>query len=318
MPIVDSQFRPAWWLRNGHAQTIWSSLVRLKLKLVIEWQRVELSDGDFIDLSWSGPKNGKTVLILHGLEGGINSAYASGLMRQLNQRGYRTCLMHFRGCSYQSNRLPQWYHSGQSGDLQQIFEFISDKMNIEVYAAVGFSLGGNVLLKWLGEQGTELPLKRAAVMSVPFRLEHAAERMNKGFSRLYQRNLIGIMRQSYKDKFSKVLSPLNIDINTLHTFRQFDDKVTSPLHGFKGVDDYYHQASCRQFIPNIKVPTLILHAADDPFMYSHSPPDSDELPDNVWLELTKHGGHVGFISGVIPIMANYWGEKRLAEWIDTV
>jgi predicted alpha/beta-fold hydrolase len=318
MPIVNSQFRPAWWLRNGHAQTIWSSIVRLKPKLVIEWQRVELPDGDFIDLSWSGPKAGKTVLILHGLEGGINSAYASGLMRQLNQRGYRTCLMHFRGCSNQPNRLPQWYHSGQSDDLQQIFDFISDQMNIEVYAAVGFSLGGNVLLKWLGEKGPKVPLEKAAVMSVPFRLEHAAERMDKGFSRLYQRNLIGIMRQSYKDKFSKVVSPLNIDINTLHTFRQFDDKVTSPLHGFKGVDDYYQRASCRQFIPKIRVPTLILHASDDPFMYSHTPPLAGELPDNVWLELSKHGGHVGFVSGVIPGMANYWGEKRLTQWIEGV
>jgi predicted alpha/beta-fold hydrolase len=318
MPILHSQFKPAWWLRGAHAQTLWSSIVRLKPRLEIEWQRVELSDGDFIDLAWSGPKEGKTVLILHGLEGSVNSVYASGLMHELNQRGYRACLMHFRGCSYQPNRLPQWYHSGQSEDPQRILDFLNDQMDIAVYAAVGFSLGGNVLLKWLGEQGSAMPLQRAAVMSVPFRLEHAAQRMNQGFSRLYQRKLIGIMRQSYKDKFANILSPLNIDIDSLDTFWQFDDQVTSPLHGFKGVDDYYKRASCRQFIPQIRVPTLILHAADDPFMYSHTPPRSDELLDNVWLELTEHGGHVGFISGVIPGMANYWGVKRLAEWIDSV
>jgi predicted alpha/beta-fold hydrolase len=318
MPILHSQFKPAWWLRGAHAQTLWSSIVRLKPRLEIEWQRVELSDGDFIDLAWSGPKEGKTVLILHGLEGSVNSVYASGLMRELNQRGYRACLMHFRGCSYQPNRLPQWYHSGQSEDPQRILDFLNDQMDIAVYAAVGFSLGGNVLLKWLGEQGSAMPLQRAAVMSVPFRLDHAAQRMNQGFSRLYQRKLIGIMRQSYKDKFANILSPLNIDIDSLDTFWQFDDQVTSPLHGFKGVDDYYKRASCRQFIPQIRVPTLILHAADDPFMYSHTPPRSNELPDNVWLELTEHGGHVGFISGVIPGMANYWGVKRLAEWIDSV
>lgn len=318
MPILHSQFKPAWWLRGAHAQTLWSSIVRLKPRLEIEWQRVELSDGDFIDLAWSGPKEGKTVLILHGLEGSVNSVYASGLMRELNQRGYRACLMHFRGCSYQPNRLPQWYHSGQSEDPQRILDFLNDQMDIAVYAAVGFSLGGNVLLKWLGEQGSAMPLQRAAVMSVPFRLDHAAQRMNQGFSRLYQRKLIGIMRQSYKDKFANILSPLNIDIDSLDTFWQFDDQVTSPLHGFKGVDDYYKRASCRQFIRQIRVPTLILHAADDPFMYSHTPPRSDELPDNVWLELTEHGGHVGFISGVIPGMANDWGVKRLAEWIDSV
>ena len=116
MPIIQSAFKPAWWLRGAHAQTIWSSFFRLKPRLKIEWQRVELSDGDFIDLAWSGPKEGKTVLILHGLGGSVNSVYASGIMRELKRRGYRACLMHFRGCSYQPNRLPQWYHSGQSED----------------------------------------------------------------------------------------------------------------------------------------------------------------------------------------------------------
>lgn len=316
MPIIHSQFKPAWWLRGAHAQTIWSSFIRLKPKLEIEWQRVELSDGDFIDLAWSGPKDGKTVLLLHGLEGSIDSVYTIGLMRELNRRGYRACLMHFRSCSYQANRLPQWYHSGQSDDPQLILEFLRDQMHIEVYAAVGFSLGGNVLLKWLGVQGSAMPLQKAAVMSVPFRLEHAAKRMDQGFSRLYQRRLISDMRQSYKDKFANVISPLDLDIDTLDTFWKFDDQVTAPLHGFKGGDDYYKRASSRQFIPQIRVPTLILHAADDPFMSPHTPPRIDELPDNVWLELAEHGGHVGFISGVIPCLANYWGEKRLVEWID--
>ena len=317
MPVIHTAFKPAWWLRGAHAQTIWSSFIRRKPRLNIAWQRVELSDGDFIDLAWSGPKEGKTVLLLHGLEGSINSVYARGLMRELNQRGYRTCLMHFRGCSSQPNRLPQWYHSGQSEDPQRILEFLRDQMAIEIYAAVGFSLGGNVLLKWLGEQGAAMPLQRAAVMSVPFRLEQAAQRMGEGFSRCYQRYLVGSLRQKYKTKFARVVSPLDVDINTLKTFWQFDDKVTAPLHGFKGVHDYYTCASSRQFIPQIRVPTLILHACDDPFMYSHTPPLADELPESVSLELTEHGGHVGFISGMIPGLANYWGEKRLAEWIDS-
>jgi len=317
MPVIQSAFEPAWWLRGAHAQTIWSSIFRLKPRLNIEWQRVELPDGDFIDLAWSGPEEGRTVLVLHGLEGSVNSRYASGIMRELKRRGYRVCLMHFRGCSYQPNRLPQSYHSGQSEDPQRILEFLRDQMDIEVYAAIGFSLGGNVLLKWLGEQGAAMPLQRAAVMSVPFRLEQAAQRMNQGFSRFYQRYLVGKMRQSYKDKFVSISSPLDIDINTLDTFWQFDDQVTAPLHGFKGVNDYYTRASSRQFIPHIRVPTLILHASDDPFMYPYTPPGPEELPENVWLELPEHGGHVGFISGVIPGLANYWGERRLVEWIDS-
>lgn len=316
LPIIRSTFKPAWWLRGAHAQTIWSSLIRIRPRLNFEWQRVELSDGDFIDLAWSGPKEGKTVLILHGLQGSINSVYASGLMYALKQRGYRSCLMHFRGCSTQPNRLPQWYHSGQSEDPQFILEFLRDKMDIEIYGAVGFSLGGNVLLKWLGEQGAAMPLQRAAVMSVPFRLAHAAQRMGKGFSRVYQWYLVSSMQKKYKEKFANIPSPLDVDINKLNTFWQFDDKVTAPLHGFKGVDDYYTRVSSYQFIPQIRVPTLILHASDDPFMYAHTPPMTEELPENVWLELTKYGGHVGFISGVIPGMANYWGERRLVEWID--
>ena len=303
-------------MRGSHAQTIWSSFLRLKPRLDIEWQRVELSDGDFIDLAWSGPKAGKTVLILHGLEGSLHSSYASGLMHALNQRGYRACLMHFRGCSTQPNRLPQWYHSGQSEDPQRILEFLRDQMGIELYAAVGFSLGGNVLLKWLGEQGAAMPLQRAVVMSVPFQLAHSAQRMGEGSSRLYQWYLVSSMQKKYKKKFARVASPLNIDIDTLNTFWQFDDQVTAPLHGFNGVDDYYTRASSRQFIPQICVPTLILHARDDPFMYAHTPPMSDELPENVWLELTEHGGHVGFISGMIPGLAHYWGERRVVEWID--
>lgn len=316
MPVIQCAFKPAWWLRGAHAQTIWSSIIRLKPGLDIEWQRVELADGDFIDLAWSGPEEGRTVLILHGLEGSVNSRYAGGIMRELRRRGYRACLMHFRGCSNQPNRLPQSYHSGQTEDPQRILEFLREQMDIEVYAAIGFSLGGNVLLKWLGEQGAAMPLQKAAVMSVPFRLEQAAQRMGQGFSRFYQRHLIGKMRQRYKDKFAGISSPLDIDINTLDTFWQFDDQVTAPLHGFKGVNDYYTRASSRQFIPQIRVPVLILHASDDPFMYPYTPPGPEELPDNVWLELADHGGHVGFISGVIPGLANYWGERRLVEWID--
>ena len=316
MPVIQSTFKPAWWLRGPHAQTIWSSFVRRKPRMSIAWQRVELSDGDFIDLAWAGPEQGRTVLLLHGLEGSIHSSYASGIMHALSQRGYRTCLMHFRGCSGQPNRLPKWYHSGQSEDPQRILEYLRDKMGIEVYAALGFSLGGNVLLKWLGEQGAAMRLQRAAVMSVPFRLADAARRMGEGFSRLYQWYLVSSMQYKYKKKFANVTSPLDVAIDSLNTFWEFDDQVTAPLHGYKGVDDYYARASSHQFISRIRVPTLILHASDDPFMYADTAPAADELPEHVWLELTRRGGHVGFISGAIPGLADYWGERRLVAWID--
>jgi predicted alpha/beta-fold hydrolase len=173
-----------------------------------------------------------------------------------------------------------------------------------------------VLLKWLGEQGDNIPLQRAAVMSVPFQLAQAAERMNHGFSKIYQSYLVGKMQRSYKNKFARMASPLNVDVDKLNSFWTFDDQITAPLHGFKDVHDYYQQASSRQYIPKIRIPTLILHATDDPFMYPQTAPTADELPDNVWLELTSHGGHVGFVSGAVPGWAEYWGERRLVEWID--
>ena len=268
-----------------------------------------------LDLVWAGPQDGRIVLFLHGLEGGLRSHYAGGLMQQLIQHGYRVCFMHFRGCSGEPNRLPISYHSGKTDDPQRVIEHIYLDQGKEIFAAVGVSLGGNVLLKWLGERGTEAGVKRAAVMSVPFQLDEAARRMNQGLSRIYQRHLVTRLRESYRKKFDRIPSPLEVDLADLDTFYKFDDEVTAPLHGFQGAGDYYTRNSSRQFVPKIQVPTLILHARDDPFMFSDTAPSEQELPQNVWLEIPQHGGHVGFISGWFPGWADYWGEKRIVQWL---
>lgn len=279
------------------------------------WDRVELDDGDFIDLAWSGPADGRIVLFLHGLEGSLKSHYAGGMMRQLIRQGFRVCFLHFRGCSGEPNRLTSSYHSGKTDDPARILEHIQSSEGRQAYAAVGISLGGNVLLKWLGEQGDQCSLKKAVAVSVPFELEHAARRLTRGLSRVYQWHLISRLQDKYRKKFSQVASPLDCDVSKLDTFHQFDDRVTAPLHGFSGVQDYYSRSSSRQFIPKIRVPTLILHARQDPFMFPDSVPSADELPDNVWLEMPEHGGHVGFIRGWFPGWAEYWGEQRIASWL---
>ena len=276
---------------------------------------MELEDGDFIDLVWAGPPGGRIVLFLHGLEGGLRSHYAGGLMRQLIKHGYRVCFMHFRGCSGEPNRLPISYHSGKTDDPQRVLEHIHLSQGKEIYAAVGVSLGGNVLLKWLGERGAKADVEKAAVISVPFQLDDAAKRMNLGLSRIYQHHLVTRLRESYRKKFDRIPSPLEVSLSDLDTFYKFDDQVTAPLHGFQGADDYYTRNSSRQFIPKIQVPTLILHARDDPFMFPDTPPSEQELSKNVWLEMPQHGGHVGFISGWFPGWADYWGEKRVARWL---
>jgi predicted alpha/beta-fold hydrolase len=313
MPVIDSQFRPAWWLRQAHLQTLWPSLSRRSIDLPTRRERVELPDGDFIDLDLSGPPDAPAVLILHGLEGSIDSPYARGIMLQLNRIGLRACLMHFRGCSEEPNRLPIAYHSGKTDDPAQIAEHIR-KHQAPLYGAIGVSLGGNVLLKWLGEAGENAPFERAAVMSVPFVLNDAALRLRTGLSRIYEHHLIGRLQANFRQKFSAIPCPLDVDVRQLRTFRQFDDKVTAPLHGFADVDDYYRRCSSRQFIPSIRTPTLILHARDDPFMFPGTVPGALELPDQVTLELSEHGGHAGFIGGRWPGQADYWGERRLAQW----
>lgn len=313
MPLINSEFKAAWWLRQPHLQTLWPSLMRRRPNLPVRQERLTLADGDFVDLAWSGPSEAPVVLFLHGLEGSIDSHYARGIMQAINQVGLQACLMHFRGCSGEPNRLPIAYHSGKTDDPAEVLSHIAKSHTI--HGAVGVSLGGNVLLKWLGELGENSPFKRAAVMSVPFVLNDAALRLRGGLSRIYERYLVGSLQRSFSKKFSQVSCPLHVDVKQLKTFHQFDDAVTAPLHGFDGVDDYYQKSSSRQYISHIQTPTLILHAADDPFMFAHTPPSETELSEQVFLELPPHGGHVGFISGALPGWADYWGERRLAQWL---
>jgi predicted alpha/beta-fold hydrolase len=314
MPSLSSPFRPAWWLPGGHLQTLWPALVRRQARLDLQHERLELDDGDFLDLVWSGPQGAPVVLLLHGLEGGLRSHYATPAMQRLGEAGLRTCLLLFRNCGDAPNRLPISYHSGKTDDPQRVVEHIIATTGEPPVGAVGISLGGNVLLKWLGELGDRAPIQRAMAVSVPFRLDDCARRLEHGFSRVYQRHLVSRLHRSYLRKFDHGHGPLDIDVRQLRTFRQFDDRVTAVLHGFAGVDDYYARCSSRPFIPHIRVPTLILQARNDPFMTRDTPPSPAELPANVWLELPAGGGHVGFVAGGTPLRAEYYLEKRIAEW----
>ena len=316
MPIIESAFVPAWWLPGPHSPTLWPSLFRRRPKLALHRERVELSDGDFLDLSWYGNEYAPIVLLLHGLEGSLDSHYARPLLKALAEAGYLACMLHFRGCSGEPNRLPRSYHSGDSAELQTVTEHIHSSRGQPVYAIIGFSLGGNLLLKWLGERGTGAGIQRAMAVSVPFLLDQAADRLDQGFSRLYQKHLLDSLKRKYREKFSHMPSPLDVDLAQIRNFRQFDEYITAPLHGFTGADDYYRRCSCRQFIPGIRVPTLILHDRHDPFMWPHTVPEAWELPDEVVLELTEGGGHAGFISNRTGSRGAYWPDKRLLEWLN--
>ncbi|MCB1875442.1 MAG: hydrolase [Chromatiales bacterium] len=317
--IKESAFRPAWWLPGAHAQTLWASTVRRIRPPPTRAERLELADGDFLDLNWLEDGDGPVVMVLHGLQGSIESRYAAGLLNALRTRGYRAVFLHFRGCSGEPNRLARSYHSGDTGDLQILADLVAKRYPGIPSALVGYSLGGNVTLKWLGEQGRGAAVQAAVAVSVPLLLDRAATRLDQGLSRLYRRHLLGRMARAYEQKFRTrpQEAPIPLEqLTEIRSFWAFDDRITAPLHGFKGVDDYYGRSSSRQYLRGITVPTLILHARDDPFMTPDVIPSEAELSPAVTLELSEHGGHVGFVTGVIPGRAGYWLERRILTYID--
>lgn len=314
----ELHFKPAWWLPNSHFQTLWPSLFRRQIKhLVLKRERLELPDGDFVDLDWADNKKPcPIVMILHGLEGSIESPYAKGMLQALQKSGWRGVFMHFRGCSGENNRFARSYHSGDTCDVDYVAREIKRRERSIPLAAIGFSLGGNVLVKWLGETGAKNPLTAAVAISVPFELGKVARRINRGFSRLYQRHFLHYLRLKMKKKFSDRKAPIPMPpLKQLRTLVDYDNQITAPLHGFKDAEDYYTKSSSRQFISQISIPTLLLQAKDDPFMVDDLLPTQEELPDQVKLELLDKGGHVGFVSGRFPWAADYWLEKRVPAFL---
>lgn len=321
---MHNEFKPAWWLPGPHLQTLWAPLIRTKIKLCIHPERLELPDGDFLDLAWVGHGPGPRVLILHGLNGSIDSPYARGILQAINKQGWRGVLMHFRGCSGEPNRRAQSYHAGKTDDLQTVITELIRREPDSPLFAIGYSLGGNVLLKWLGEiadKHLENPLKAAVAVSVPFQLAKTAEQLKAGFSRFYQWRLLRELSASHHHKCKHLTKPSpvqSIDASRLKTFWEFDNAITAPLHGFKNADDYYEQSSSSQYLTKINIPTLILHAHNDPFTNLNALPKAHEVSPSVSLQFSAHGGHVGFVSGKYPWKPIYWLEKKIIDYLKTI
>ncbi len=310
--IAESAFRPAWWLPGPHLQTLYPSLCRRRRHPELTRERLELPDGDFLDLDWTRNDGSALVLVLHGLEGSLESHYTGGILEALVAAGYRAVLMYFRGCSGEPNRRARSYHSGETVDLRFVIARLAERDASTSLAVIGYSLGGNVLLKALGEGAGMGPVRTAVAVSVPFELDRAAWRLEQGFSRIYQRYLLNKLRRSYRAKLPAHTMPVSLTrLDALDTFRQFDNEVTAPLHGFRGVDDYYGRSSSRQYLSAITTPTLILHAADDPFVPEDAIPTDSELGPGMTLELSRRGGHVGFVADGLPFRARYWLEGRI-------
>lgn len=311
--IVESEFKPGPLWGNRHVQTIVPNVFFPRPRLALRRERLELPDGDFIDVDWTTGTRGPIVIVLHGLEGSIRSRYACNIMRRIHDLGFRGALPHFRSCSGEPNRLPIGYHSGFTQDLEYFSGLLKQREPGTPLAAVGYSLGGNVLLKWLGESPSASRLATGVAVSVPFDLAVCSGAIEKGLSRVYMWDLMARMRRNAKLKFSRIPSPIPLpDIGSLRTFREFDDAMTAPLHGYRDADDYYTRCSSRPFLKNIRVPTLILHSADDPFMTPAALPRDEELSPAVRFELSARGGHVGFVNGSL-FRPRRWLDARIAD-----
>ena len=311
--ICPGSFQPPRWLENPHLQTLYPVVSRGNA-FAGRKQRLVLPDGDFLDLVW-GAGSGPLVQVMHGLEGSIRSHYASAIMAALEVAGFQAVFMHFRGCSGEPNRLARAYHSGDTADMASVARHASEVTGKPLYATIAYSLGANAMLKWLGQTGDAAPMQKAVAVSVPFQMADADQRLSSGASRIYREYLLAHLRAAYKRKFAHRPSPLAVDVDTLRTFYQFDDQVTAPLHGFSGADEYYRKSSCRQYLHGIRKETLIIHARDDPFLYPASIPLETDLSASVLLELSEHGGHVGFMAG--RLRPQRWLEHRILAFLAT-
>lgn len=318
--IDFSAFKPAWWLRNCHLQTIFAKYLAPKRTLALSAELFALPDGDELMLHWGHVQpNPQTplVLLLHGLEGNIRSHYVRGMMHSLQQQGFACLLMHFRGCHGEANKLPRAYHSGDTADVGEVITMLQHRLPGVPLAAVGFSLGGNVLMKYCGEQAEQCPLQAAVAVSAPLHLSASADRINQGFSRVYQRYLLGRLKATMRRKLQQhqpfPLPLTHADIQRLRTIRQFDDRLTAPLHGFNDAADYYAKASAKPYLTRITRPCLLIHAKDDPFLAQSVIPEQPQPP--LQLLLSSHGGHVGFISGGTPWRPVYWLERVIPAFL---
>ena len=323
--IPIEPFQPAWGVTNPHAQTILANATRPRTGIHFQRERLETPDGDFVDLDfayvnhhhelWTALENNSPiVLALHGLEGNARRGYMCELYRQLATHGIRAVGLNFRSCSGEMNRTTRMYHSGATYDVELAIQWLTARFPDAPIGLVGFSLGANVTLKYMGESG--VGVKTAVSISPPFDLAAGSRVLEKGLSRGYTPRLLKSLKRKAKLKAAQLQQFIDVEAAlNAQTFFQFDD-AWAPLYGYRDAADYYNQCSSRNFLPAIHKPTLILRALDDPFF---SPDDVpyDLIGENphIQAEFPKHGGHVAFVEGSLPRNYRYWAERQGARFL---
>lgn len=324
---LASDFRPAWWLPGPHLQTVGARLLRGRHGVTLHRERLGTPDGDFLDLdyadaggvSWNhSADDAPLALVVHGLEGSATSKYALETYRSLAREGVRPVGINLRSCSGEMNRTPRLYHSGETGDLAMVVDLLARRFPDAPRAAIGFSLGGNVLLKYLGERGdgARAVLDTAAAISVPFDLAAGADKLERGVGPLY--GVFFLQKLKRKTRAKRGLLDGRCDVRAAlgaRTMRAFDEAATAPLHGFAGADDYYRRSSSAPYLARVRVPTLLIHADDDPFLPAQAVPRRAVRSNpHLTAAFTNRGGHVGFVTGRWPWSMTFWAEALAARW----
>ena len=317
---AESDYAPPFWYRGRHLQTLWGPLLRHWRRPKLRRERLHTPDDDFIDLDWlaGAPEQGPLLLILHGLEGSARSHYARGLLQGAGALGWRAAVMHFRSCSGEVNRLPKLYHSGETSDLEWVIGELAKREPLPRIGLVGVSLGGNVALKWLGEQGDAAPaeVRAAAAISTPFDLAACARVLDQGFNRaIYTESFLRTMKAKIRAKRHLYDGRLDVDAALrARTFTEYDRFFTAPINGFADERDYWTRASSAPYLERIRRPTLLINAVNDPFMPAACLPTA-VVRGSRWLEaaFVAEGGHVGFLDGALGRAS--WAERRALAFL---
>ena len=308
-------YSPAPWFRNGHVQTVLSSILRDVTGVSYQRERIQTPDDDFLDLDWSCVGGKQLAVISHGLEGNSHRSYVKGMVKALNQAEIDCLAWNYRGCSGEPNRQLRMYHNGSTDDLDLVIRHGVNKGYDEI-VLVGFSMGGNLSLLYLGQQSNQLlpQLKGSIVFSVPVDLADSAKELKKRINTIYMKRFLRMLHEKVKQKM--MLYPDLIDdqgYDQIKDFKAFDDRYTAPIHGFKDAEDYWTKCSSGSVLHRIRVPSLTINAKDDPFLGASCYPYAQCSNPNVRLEIPKYGGHVGFIDR--KVNGIYWSEKRAVEFI---
>jgi predicted alpha/beta-fold hydrolase len=319
MPVISpSTYRAPWLFANRHVQTMYPTIFRKVHGVSYERERINTPDDDFIDLDWSRVGAKRIGVVLHGLEGNSGRGYVMGMVKALNRRNWDGVAFNYRGCSGEPNQKPRFYHSGDTDDLQTVVKHVAGTELYDQIALIGFSIGGNMVLKYLGERGTDAEelISKAVAFSVPCDLASGAQKMTKPSAWIYWKRFHVMLCDKVQTKAQ--MMPGSVDpspCRKLRNFSEFDNQYTAPMHGFKDAQDYWERAASKPFLTYIKVPTLLVSAADDPFLTELCYPiEAAESNDRFFLEIPSRGGHVGFVE--FNDDGEYWSEKRALAFLE--